>query len=663
MSPLDLLLVAICFSVAGIVASVTIPASPGRGAGFLFLAAGSIVAADASFQTFVARYVETGGIPAAHLALRLDPLASFFILVIAFVAFAVGIYGLGGRNADETRTGRSAAAAACTVFLACLLICVADDALLFLFGWELLALAFYWSTSYAGTDDSGPFAGYLSLVVTHAAGAGLIAGFFIAARGAGGSLALPSLIAGLGHAPPMLVDAVFILLLIGFGAKVGMFPLHLWLRYAYPAAPSCLAALMAGGAINVGFYGITRFLVQPVTNVPLWHGIVVLALGAIGAFLGIAWGMSERDMRSLAAYSSVENAGIILAGLGAALVGRTLHLELLTGVALSAVFSKALLFLGCSSVRNSVCSTAFADLGGLSRRLPALTIAMLVAALSLAAIPPTAGYLGEWLTLETLMQAFRTGDVASQVTFALCGAMIGVAAGVAVVAFVKLLGIGFLGAPRSEAAERANEDRSAARLTAIALLAIAIVSVGVGAPRYLGLIGPAIDSTTGAAVTQAVIAESPLIQPAFHGFSSTAAGPLIAIILGFTLCFWILSQAIPRPAARTVSAWTSGETYRPWTAYTGTGFSNPSSVILDFATRIRRTITGREYELTPEAIDYSSEAQPFFGMPLYRSIGSFFIRVSDVVRATQSGLIAAYLSYILVFTIVLLILYPSIRRW
>lgn len=671
MTALDLAVLAVWIAAAGVVVAIAIPGRAGRFLGFLGLTFAGLSALGSGAQTLVDARVQTAGAPVSHVVLRLDPLAAFFILVIAFVAFAVGLYGLGGRNSDETRTGRTAAAAACAVFLACLLVCVADDALFFLFGWELLALAFYWSIAQAGTDESTPFAGYLSLVVAHAAGAGIVAAFFLAARAAGGNLAIPAMVAGLAHAPSALADAFFVLLLIGFGAKVGMFPLHLWLRYGYPAAPSSVAALMAGGALNVGFYGIVRFLIAPAGTGALWHGILMLALGAVGAFLGIAWAMSERDMRTLAAWSSVENAGIILVGLGAALVGRSLHLPLLIGVGLIAAFvqitahafSKALLFLGCSSVRNAVNTTAFGNLGGLSRRLPALTVALLVASLSLAAIPPMAGYLGEWLTLETLMQAFRTGEVGSQVTFALCGATIGVAAGVAVVAFVKFLGTAFLGAPRSELAAHARDDHNVPRLTAMLLLAAAVIVVGILGPGYIRLIGPAVDATARVPAAQAAIAVSPLVQPAFHGFSSTAPGPLIVVILGFTLCFWLITRAFRRPRSKTAAAWTSGEAYRPWAVYTGTGFANPSRVILDFVTRVTRTVTGRDRELVPDPVTYESEPQPFFGLPFYRHLGDVFIRVSETVRATQSGFIAAYLSYILVFTIILLLLYPSIRRW
>lgn len=668
MDPLGLVVLALWMAAAGLVASILVSGGRGRRVGFAALALAAAISGTGAIRGLVATQAWVAGSAALHVTVRLDPLASFFVLLLSAVALTVGLYGLSGRNADERRTGRTAAAAVCAILAASLLICLADDVLLFLFAWELLALAFYWAIAHAGLDETGPRAAYLALLVTHAAGAALVAGLLLAARTGGFSLS--AALADVARAPRPLEDAFFVLVLIGFGAKVGMFPMHAWLRYGYPAAPSSVAALMAGGALNVGFYGIARFVVEPFRSDPVWWGVLVLVLGALGAFLGIVWAMSEDDMRALAAYSSVENAGIILAALGAALVGRAVHLPLLVGIGLAAAFlqitahalAKALLFLACASVRNAVGTTAFAYLGGLSRRYRLLTICVLIAALSLAALPPTAGYLGEWTTLETLMQAFRTGTVAAEVAFALSGATIGIAAGVAIVAFVKLVGTGFLGAARRDA-EADRPQAGGGRIAGVGLLAAAILAVGVFSPQYLRLIGPAVDATARASVVTAILASPPLVQPAFSGFSSTAPGPLILVILGGTAAFWLVSRLFRRPARRVVPAWTSGESYRSWATYTGTGFANPSRVILDAVARVERLITHTGGKREPEAVTYISRPRPFFGLPFYDGVASVFVAVSAAVRATQSGVIAAYLSYILVFTILLLLLYPSMRHW
>ncbi len=670
MTALQLVLSALGAALLGCALSIAVPGRYGRTLGFLSLLAAGALGCAAAVAGLRAPVPEVAGYPAIHVLLRIDPISAFFVGIIAATALLAGIYGLGSRGADERRTGRTAASAACAIALASLLVCVADDVLLFLFAWELIALGFYWAIVYAGTHEEAERSGYVTLVVTHVAGACLIAALLILAH-RGGGYSLESALAGAATLSAPARGVIFVLLLIGFGAKFGMLPMQVWLPYGYSAAPASVAALMAGGALNAGFYGLARFVIGLPGGVPIWWAIVALALGALGAFFGIAWAMAQRDMRRLAAYSSVENGGIILAAFGVALAGRAIHLDLLVGLGLAAAFmqiaahalAKTTLFLGCSTIADRCGTLSFESLGGLAKSMPVTTAATLVAALSLAALPPMAGFAGEWLILESLMQAFRTGSVALELSFALCGATIGVAAGIAVVAFVKLVGIGLLGSARSPQARAATETPSAWKRLALVLGALAVLSAGIFARSLLTLAAPAIDGLSHANAVAGIAGTAPLLQPAFPGFSSASPPALALTIGGFALLFWLLARAIPRPRARSAEVWTSGESYRPWTQYTGTGFANPSRVILDAGMRTTREIAVEGPPHGERSTRYSSAIRPFFDLRFYRRVASGFLRVADIVRKTQSGAIAAYLSYILVFTILLLLLFPSIRKW
>lgn len=261
---------------------------------------------------------------------------------------------------------------------------------------------------------------------------------------------------------------------------------------------------------------------------------------------------------------------------------------------------------------------------------------------------------GEWLVLESMMQAFRTGNMALETAMAVCGALIGLAAGIAVVAFVKAVGIGMLGAARSAGARDAVEVRSIAKRVSLVACGVLVAAAGIFSPVLIGLIASAVHSFGSSQAAFAIVKESPLVQPAFPGFSSIAPVGLLLVIGGFTAFFWLLVQVIPRPAGRTASVWTSGEQYHEWNQYTGTGFANPTRVILDAMTRTVRDLT---------ADTYVSRSRPYFGLSWYHRIASGFLHIADIVRKTQSGVIAAYLAYILGFTIALLLLYPSIRNW
>lgn len=664
---MTLLLSALAMCLFGVFLSVIAPGAIGRIAGFLSLGLAGASAGAGATEALKGAVPIIFGSSEFHMVLRLDPLAAFFILIIAAVSVAVAAFGLGPRTRDERRSGRTASGTACAIAFASLLACSANDVLLFIFAWELLALTFFWAIAYAGTDKDSPRSAYVTIVVTHVAGAGIIAALLVLAH-VGRSFGVDAAIAGGRILGPGEGGLILLLLLFGFGAKFGILPMQVWLPLGYRSAPSLVSALMAGGALNVGFYGVTRFVV-PFPHTPLWFAAIAIAVGAITAFFGIAWASGQRDMRRLAAYSSVENGGIILAALGVAIAARTLRLDVLVGFAIAAAFmqiaahavAKSTLFLVLSTVRDRTSTTSFERLGGLAHSMPVVTIIVLLCAMSLSALPPLAGFVGEWLVLESLMQAFRTGNVLFEVIFALAGAVIGVAAGIAIVAFTKLVGIGFLGAPRTQDASDAMQTRSPWQLIALLIGGSGILAGGLLAAPFLSLIAPAVDLIAGAPSVGAMIGAFPLIQPTFAGFSSTSPLGLGCVIAGFTFLFWILARFLGRAGSRRTAVWTSGESYRSWTQYTGTGYANPTRVILDAGVRTLREVAVEDP--VTQHKNYRSELRPFFELPFYKGIASTLVRVSGLVRATQSGVIAAYLSYILVFTILLLILYPSIRHW
>lgn len=661
MNGIEFVLVAGTIAAFGALTSVAIPGNAGRFGGFLALLAGGAFACLAGLEGLAFPAPILVGTASLHLTLRLDATAGFFLAVVGVVAVLCGLYGLGGKTADERRSGRTAASTACVILLASILACVAADVLLFIFAWELLALAFFWAIAFAGTHEDAPRAAYFALVITHVAGAALAAALLLLARASGG-FDVAAVVRAAAHVSAAERSGVFVLLLVGFGAKFGMLPMQAWLRYGYRSAPSVVAALMAGGALNVGFYGVARFVVPLGGDAPHWAPILLLGLGALGAAYGIAMATGERDLPSLAAYSSVENAGIILAAFGVALCGRVVGNPTLYGLGIAAAFlhivahalAKSTLFLTTSSIMERCKTTSFELLGGLARRMPITTIAGLTASLSLAALPPVAGFCSEWLVLESMMQAFRTNDPVLETALAICGALIGLAAGIAIVAFVKVVGVAMLGAPRSAGARDATELRSVVKLTALLLSSMALVLAGAMAPQLVALFEPAVRAFDGSNGASAIVAVPGLVQPAFGGFSSISPLGLPLVIVGLTLGFWLLTRLIARPRPRVSETWTSGEPYRAWTQYTGTGFANPTRVILDGLTRTIRNLNADTYE---------SRSKPLFDIGWYARIGGAFERVAKLVTATQSGVIAHYLTYILAFAILLLLLLPSIRHW
>ena len=283
---------------------------------------------------------------------------------------------------------------------------------------------------------------------------------------------------------------MFLLAFFGFGAKAGMMPLHSWLPRAHPAAPSHASALMSGVMVKIGIFGILKVAMDLLaqTGLPLWWGILVMAIGAISALLGVLYALAEQDIKRLLAWSTVENVGIILLAVGVAMDGLSLHDPLLTVVGLlgalfhllnHAVF-KGLLFLGAGAIISRLHTHDMEKMGALAKRMPWTAAACLIGCLAISAIPPLNGFISEWYTWQSLFSLSRVEAVALQLAGPIAMVMLAVTGGLAVMCFVKMYGITFCGAPRSTHAEEAQEVPNTI-IVAMLLLAALCVFIALSA--------------------------------------------------------------------------------------------------------------------------------------------------------------------------------------
>lgn len=241
---------------------------------------------------------------------------------------------------------------------------------------------------------------------------------------------------------PGLASAVFLLAFFGFGAKAGMMPLHSWLPRAHPAAPSHASALMSGVMVKIGIFGILKVAMDLLaqTGLPLWWGILVMAIGAISALLGVLYALAEQDIKRLLAWSTVENVGIILLAVGVAMVGLSLHDPLLTVVGLlGALFHllnhalfKGLLFLGAGAIISRLHTHDMEKMGALAKRMPWTAAACLIGCLAISAIPPLNGFISEWYTWQSLFSLSRVEAVALQLAGPIAMVMLAVTGAVVV---------------------------------------------------------------------------------------------------------------------------------------------------------------------------------------------------------------------------------------
>ena len=452
------------------------------------LAAASWILVGAPIWEWRSRFA-LGGEP---LHLRLDAISAFFLVLLAVLGAAGSIYSreywpdkIHPRSAPSGRAWWSA-------LLLCMgLVLVCANGLHFLIVWELFTISAYFLITRERSRAEVRRAGWLFLAASHAATLCLF-GMFAAMAAHTGSWDLGPM-----RDRPELAP-LFWLALVGFGVKAGLFPLHIWLPSAHANAPSHVSAILSGVAIKMGIYGLVRF--SGWLPVPEAAGWTVALLGVVSAVLGVAFALGQHDLKRLLAYHSVENIGIILIGLGFALIAaargdaRWGILALAGGLlhVWNHGLFKALLFLGSGSVLNATGTREMSRLGGLWRVMPWTAGCFTLGAVAISGLPPLNGFISEWLVYISLFNAadgrgvIASAAIPAAILLAMTGAL-------ALACFVKVVGVVFLGAPRSNAAARAHECGTSMRAPML-LLAAFCVFIGLAPALFWPALASAIEA-------------------------------------------------------------------------------------------------------------------------------------------------------------------------
>src|SRR5471032_3242298 len=332
-------------------------------------------------------------------------------------------------------------------------ILIADDAYAFMLAWETMALASYFLVTTQHRVPEIRSAGFLYLLLAHVGAIGILLCFGVLQ---GGSWHFTFDAMRAASLSPYWASIAFVLAFFGFGAKAGMVPLHVWLPEAHPAAPSPVSALMSGIMLKTAIYGMIRVTYDLIGNVHWEWGMLVLVIGTGTTLFGVLYALMQHDLKRLLAYHSVENIGIILLGVGMSMVfigfghpaaGALGLIAALYHTLNHAVF-KALLFLGAGSILHATGLRNLYSIGGLIRKMPHTAFYFLVGALAISALPPLNGFVSEWLTFQTALQAsiLKNGVVRSLLP--LFAATLALAGALTAMCFVKVYGIAFLGRPR-----------------------------------------------------------------------------------------------------------------------------------------------------------------------------------------------------------------------
>jgi formate hydrogenlyase subunit 3/multisubunit Na+/H+ antiporter MnhD subunit len=456
----------------------------------------------------------------------------------------------------------------------------------------------------------------------------------------------------------------------GFATKAGAMPFHIWLPRAHPVAPSHVSAVMSGVMIKTGIYGLIRIVIDVLGRRPDWLGLLILAVGATSAVMGVLYALMQHDIKRLLAFHSIENIGIILIGVGTALLLKSHGATELAALALAAAIFhsinhavfKSLLFIAAGAVVHATGLRDLNHLGGLGRKMPITMLTFGIGAAAISGLPPLNGFASEWLTFQGLLGAAGSGAVEPIARFAAAGAIgaLALTAALAVACFVKATGVAFLGLPRSAAAGAAHEATRSERGAMVALAAACVVLGLAAGPIVANLTNVARGALHSAAVSQALAPLVPAVTaaPRTEGVATYAAlvvGLLLIAAVGAVTALALVGRT--RTEARRVDTWTCGIAPKPAFQYTATSYSQ---LIRLFFRRIlvpQRTVQIEYHPGTsfPSSIRYRSRITMLLEERLLRPAHELSLRGANIARKVQGGAIQLYIAYSVVAVLLLLL--------
>ncbi len=583
-------------------------------------------------------------------SLAVDRLSAFFLLLVCAVAVPVTIFAVPYFDLHYSEQRRHWMWAFFSLFLLSMIVVVtASTGFAFLAGWELMTLVSAALILIEGDSPERRHNVFIYLLMMHVGAAAVAACFFLFLPYSH-SLDFGAIRAASAVMPGGIRAAVFLSAFVGFGAKAGLIPLHLWLPRAHPIAPSPVSALMSGVMLKTAVYGFVRFGFDFLAGGPWWSGYLVLLAGAVSGLLGVLYAIAEHDLKRFLAYHSVENIGIIFLGLGTSLLFLAHHAPLWAALALigallhtlnHALF-KSLLFLGVGAVSHATHTVDLEELGGLQRRMPVTGTAFLIGCCSIAGLPLFNGFISEWLIFRSFLAGSSLTDTKAQIILPLMVGILALIGGLAAACFVKTFGVAFLGRPRSSGAEHAQEAPLGMRV-GLWLLGAACVCIGI----FPGLVLRPLVSLAQVLVPGAGVPEETL--------SIARVIPWIAaIILGASAVVALL-----RSRKRITRTWACGlPELSSRMQYTSTAFSKPIRFVFAQVYRPDRKVERlpADQPYFPVSISYRSVRTTSYERALYRPFVELVVSLAHQVRRLQTGNIQVYLLYIFLALVSLLTL-------
>ncbi|MHB8252615.1 MAG: hydrogenase 4 subunit B [Acidiferrobacter sp.] len=605
------------------------------------------------------------GLPGLPFHLRLDALSALFMILFGVTTFSISLYTTGYLQREHYPAVARMALQYHVLLASIVLIFLADDAYVFMVAWETMALSSYFLVVTDHHAVAVRKAGFLYLLIEHIGALGILLAFGIMqgpmhhSADAGYTFhAMRAVTLGTGMA-----SAAFFLALLGFGAKAGLLPLHVWLPEAHPVAPSPISALLSGVLLKVGIYGFLRVVFDLLHTQVWWWGVITLVIGLGTALFGAIYSAVQSDMKRLLAYSSIENMGLVITGTGLTILFMSYHMDVLAALALTATLYhclnhalfKTLLFLGTGSVLHATGERNLGKLGGLIHRMPWVALMMLIGTLAIAGVPPLNGFVSEWLLLQAFLGATIFPHPYLNMAVPLGAAVVALVAGLAAYVMVKFYGVVFLGRPREPRLTQATDaglwERVALTWLALGCIALGLfpaVIIHVFRPTLTLLIGP-IQAYSAMHVNGLLLAPTAATHASYMPIAFFAAICLMVLIT------FVFVRGLFRRPVRRSAAWNCA--YPSLTARmqdTAEGFGQPIRHTFAAFLRVRRLLPIPE----DTAPTYSSQVEDRIWYALYLPIAQSLAWATGLVGRLRRRRIAIYLLYSFVTLLILLVFAP-----
>ena len=608
-------------------------------------------------------------IPFFNLEIFVDGISGFFMLMIGIVSFAVSLYSIGYSKEYEAKKRISVFGFLFNIFILSMILVVgSNNGFFFLLFWELMSLTSFFLVIYDHDKEENVKSGMTYLVMTHFGTVFIFISFLLGYLQTG-SFSFDSFRTSSSSFHILVKNLIFISAFVGFGTKAGIVQLHTWLPKAHPSAPSNVSALMSAVMIKMGIYGIIRTVFDfsgfGASPDYAWWGLLMVITGSASALIGILYAVIERDIKRALAFSSIENIGIILVGLGLSIIFASYHLTALSILALVAsmyhtinhAFFKGLLFMGAGSVVYATGTKDMEKLGGLVKKMPWTSLLFLIGAVSIAGLPPFNGFVSEWLGLQAILSSSQIPSTILQISIAFASLPFALTIGLAAATFVKLFAMTFLSKARGI---HLLNIREVPRNMIAGMAILASICILFGIVPFLGIT---------------------LLSTAFH-LPSQPSSPFDAIALKNNGAKSFANLSMPMVAImlsavvlavfgfiRIVGGKTTKTIYGTWDCgfgklnermeYTATSLSQPIRVVFKSLFRTHNE-TDKEFFVQTNSylvktIKFNSATKNIFEENLYNPITSSTLFILDKIRKIQTGKINSYLLYIMLTIILLLI--------